>query len=227
MSEPRVPLPVTPAATSAPRSGGLHPLAVVAVATLLLLGVGLGALLGRCSRPPDPAPESRTVVRGTPAVVVAIRDLARLESSEFHIERVIDVKDKQSRLFGLVEADDAILLIAAGSVTAGVDLSKIRDQDIRLDETKRTASITLPPPQILSSRLDNEKSYVHTRKTDLLAERKESLETKARQEAEKSIREAATQSGILARARNNAKNTVTSLVRSLGYERIDVKFADE
>jgi hypothetical protein len=74
----------------------------------------------------------------------------------------------------------------------------------------------------LSSRLDNERTYVHTRKTDTLAQRKEALETRARVEAERSIEEAAKKSGILERAGKNATRTVESLVRSLGYTDVTV-----
>jgi len=44
---------------------------------------------------------------------VAVRDLARLESVAYHVERVIDVRDKQSLLFGLLKTEDAILLVAS------------------------------------------------------------------------------------------------------------------
>jgi hypothetical protein len=86
--------------------------------------------------------------------------------------------------------------------------------------------IRLPAPEILSHRLDNQRTYVHTRKTDLLARRNESLETDARRRAEESVVEAAKQAGILKRARTNAARTVESLVRSLGHAEVEVTFAD-
>jgi hypothetical protein len=140
------------------------------------------------------------------------------------MERVVDLTEKQSQFFGLIEAEDAILLVAAGDVVAGVDLAKLGDSDIVVDEANHRVRITLPPPQILSAKLDNERTYVHTRRTDVLASRKESLETRARQEAERSIVEAATQAGILERARQNAKRTIETLIHSLGYSDVDVRF---
>ena len=191
----------------------------------MLLAVGIGLFIGRCSAPAPAAPASSvTVVRPTPSVLRAIRDLSRLESAEYHMERVVDLSEKQSRFFGLIQAEDAILLVASGDVIAGVDLSKLGEADVVVDAEKKRARIVLPPPEILSSRLDNERTYVHTRKTDVLASRKESLESRARQEAERSIVDAAKEAGILERAKQNARRTVEMLVRALGYAEVEVEF---
>lgn len=170
---------------------------------------------------------TETVVRPTSDVVVSIRDLARLESAEYHIERVVDLRDRQERLFGLVQAEDAILLVAAGDVTAGVDLTRMRDGDVVVDVEARTARITLPAPEVLSTRLDSERTYVHARETDVMARRSEDLETRARQEAERTLEDAALEAGILGRARTNAEETVRLLVRALGYQRVQIDFADD
>ena len=197
-------------------------LAAIAAAAVALF---IGYLVGRARVPTlPPASSSVTVVRTTPSVVVALRDLARLESAEAHIERVIDLRDKQSRLFGLIEAEDALLLVASGTVVAGVDLSKLREGDVVVDDDRKSAQIVLPQPEVLSARLDNERTFVHTRKTDVLAKRKESLETKARKEAERSLKEAAKESGVVKRARKNAAATVKSLVEALGYSDVSVTF---
>jgi hypothetical protein len=190
-----------------------------------ILAISVGAVVGRLTAAPPPKPPtSVTIVRPTPAVVTALRDLNRLESAECHVERVIDLKDKQTRFFGLVSAEDAILLVAAGDAVAGVDLSKLKDGDVVVDSEKKKAVIHLPKPEILSARVDNDKTYVHARTTDTLAKRKENLESEARKEAEKSIVEAAKESGVLARAEKNAQRTVETLVRSLGYSEVTVDF---
>ncbi len=58
-------------------------------------------------------------MRSSPSVVIAVKDLARLETVEYSIERVIDLRDRQSLLFGLVKTQDAILFVAVGQVSAG------------------------------------------------------------------------------------------------------------
>ncbi|HMI91658.1 MAG TPA: DUF4230 domain-containing protein [Polyangiales bacterium] len=170
------------------------------------------------------APNER--LSDTPTVLVAVKALARLEGVAFHMERVIDLKDRQSHVFGLVQAEDSILLVASGDVVAGVDLAKMQDGDVTIEPAAHRAKLRLPAPELLSVRLDNERTYVHTRKTDLLAQRKEEIETRARQLAEASIREGALSAGVLDRAKQSTEHTLTVLVRSLGYDQVEIIWAD-
>jgi hypothetical protein len=204
----------------AARVGALAILAIFALA----LGSALGTFAWRASGGED---EGETItVRGGTDVVAAVRDLARLESASYHMERVIELTSTQRRVFGLVEAEDSILLVAAADVYAGVDLSEIRDGDVTVDRTAWRAEIVLPPPRVLQTRIDSEHTYVHSRSTDILAQRREELETEARREAERTLEASAIEAGILDRARENARRTVGALVRSLGYTEVTVRFRD-
>lgn len=197
-----------------------------AIAVILLLS--FGGLVGYCSRPtPAPPPSVVEIVRPTPDVITAIRDLVRLETVDYHVERVVDLRDRQQVLFGLMQAEDAILLVAAGDVVAGVDLAKMRPEDVVIDAERREATIVLPPAEVLSARLDNDRTFVYTRETDVLARRGDSLETRARQEAERTLRQAAVEAGVLARAETNAKRAIESLVRALGYRVVAVRMRTE
>jgi hypothetical protein len=191
-------------------------------AGLLGCAAALGLALGRfgCgARPGAPG----VVVRERPTVIQAIADLARLETVQFHMERVIDMTDTQRRLFGLVEADDSLLLVAAGDVTAGVDLEELRPEDVEIASGRDGIRVTLPRARMLASRLDSERTYVYARSTDLLAKRRESLEAEARRHAEQALAEAALDAGILTRAERNAERTVESLLRSLGHRDVEVR----
>jgi hypothetical protein len=161
-----------------------------------------------------------------PDVITQVRELSRLEGVSYHIERVVDLKDEQRSLMGLVVADDAILLVASGEVVAGVDLGRLTPEDVVVGADRRSVTIRLPPAEVFSARLDNERTYVHTRKTDLLAKRTEALETRARQAAEQTLRAAAEDAGITKRAEESVARTVRSLVRSLGFEEVRVDFHD-
>jgi hypothetical protein len=207
-----------------PKVGCMTPITLAIVGGLVLTAMLSGLLLGRCSAPDAPPPAATvTTVRPSPSVITAIRDLARLETAEYHIERVVDLTETQKRFFGLVEVQDAILLVAAGDVTAGVDLAELRDHEVVVDQKTSTVEITLPPAKILNTRLDTERTYVHTRKTDTLARRRESLETEARKHAEKTLAQAATEGEILQRADKNAQKAIESLARSFGYQNVRVK----
>jgi hypothetical protein len=200
------------------------------LAVALVTGL-LGALIGYFLPPRGsvlpalpPVSSSVTVLRPTPDVLLAVKNLARLESVSFHLERVVDLSDKQAQLFGLLNTEDAILLVAVGDVSAGVDLAKLSPGDIEVAPDAGRARIVLPAPELFHAALDGERTYVHTRKTGLLARRRDTLETDARREAERSIKTAALEAGILKRAEDNARVVIRELVRSLGYETVEITF---
>jgi len=168
--------------------------------------------------------EDRTVVRPRPSVVLAVRELSRLETVTFHMERVVDIEDEQTFLGGRLKARDALLLVAAGDVTAGIDLAQLGEDDVEANTETGRITITLPPPEVLSTRIDNERTYVYSRETDVLARRKEDLESRARAEAESRLRDAALEAGILGRAQKGARRTIETLLRGLGYDDVDVRF---
>jgi hypothetical protein len=190
---------------------------------LLVFGGVLGALVFRELEKLRISRET-TELQSTPNVIVAIRDLARLEGTEFRIERVISLKDKQSRFFGLIRPEDAILLVASGTVTAGVDLSRLAEGDVEVDQERRSVNIVLPSSTVFSARLDNQRTFVFKRDTDVLAERADSLETRARQEAERTLATAAEEGRILEHSNDSVRRTVETLIRSLGYRIVNVSF---
>lgn len=205
-------------------------LRTAALVAMALAMVAMGGSAATCAYHAAKKPEDSsktTVIRSTPSVVTSIRDLARLESTSFHIERIIDLKDRHERFFGLVSSEDAILLVAAGDVSAGVDLTQLRDGDVVLYPDDKRVVITLPPPEVLSVRIDNEGTYVYERRTDLLSRRREDLETRARQEAESTLRAAALKAGILDRAKKNSAHTLEALARSLDYDRVEIRWRAE
>jgi hypothetical protein len=189
------------------------------VACLTFAGAGLVGywILQR----PEPA-SSRTVVRPTGTVLMAVRDLARLETNELHLEKVVDLTDKQSRFFGLIDVTDAILLVAAGDVTIGIDLTKLGDDDVTMDREGRAAKVTLPAPEILSARLDEEHTYVYRRTTGLLARRNEELESSARKEAVRAIEDAARDAAVMEKARKQAERQIRELLGRFGATEITV-----
>jgi hypothetical protein len=200
------------------------PTAVLALIALLVVA---GAFVAGRMRPFDPSlppiSSSAIDIHPTPNVIVAIRDLARLETVSYHIERVIEAADEQSHLFGLLRSKDALMLVAVGDVVAGVDLGKIGDADIVVDWPKRSVRVHLPPPEIFSVTLDNARTHVVTRTTDTLANRREDLEGVARSDAESSMRKAAADTGILDRAKTSAERSVRALLRALGFETVTLE----
>ncbi|WP_437671297.1 DUF4230 domain-containing protein [Sorangium sp. So ce131] len=208
-----------------PRAQAGRALRIVLFLLALLAAVGVGAVVV-APRLRGPAPASAVVVRPSPAVLIGIRDLARLETTEVHVEKVVDLADRQSRLFGLVQATDAMLLVAVGHVTIGVDLSRLAEDDIEMDPETGVARLTLPAPEVFSTRLDEDETYVYTRTTSLLARRNEQLEARARKEATAAIEKAALEGNVMARARAQAERQITALATQLGAKRVEIRWRE-
>jgi hypothetical protein len=154
------------------------------------------------------------------AVIAQIRELRRLESIAFNVDKV--VTGERSGLLPNVLTGDRILMIVRGEVVAGVDLAKLNDADIHVNGS--TVRLTLPDAEIFSTRIDNEKTRVYSRDTGLLVQADPNLETEVRRTAERDIQAAALQDGILTMAAENARATVQTLCRALGYRNVDVSF---
>lgn len=182
------------------------PAAFVAVAAM-----GFGALRDR-----EKPAASEVHLQGSNTVVKSLHDIARLETTSLHVEKVIDVRDHQKRLYGLVESEDSLLFIATGEVVVGVDLKRLRDEDARFDDKTKTAYLTLPEPEVLSTRFDEMHSYVHSRSTDVLAKRNEQLEALARREATAAFEAAGRQKDVTARARDQAERQLRALATAWG-----------
>ncbi len=154
-----------------------------------------------------------TIIPDPVTIIHDVQSLARLETIQYTVEKVITAEVGQGSfefLFG-----DRLLFVAHGQVIAGVDLAKLSDQDLWLQG--ETLYVQLPPAEVFVAELDNEKSYVFDRQTGLLAQQNVNLETQARQVAEGEILKAALNDGILSMAQVNAENYLMRLFRQLGY----------
>jgi len=159
-----------------------------------------------------------TILPDPVTIVNEVRTLARLETIQYSVEKVITAQEGQGQLSALF--GDKLLFVAHGVVIAGIDLAKMNPQDIWIDN--HVLYVRLPAPEIFTSTLDNNKSYVYDRQTGLLSKGDTNLETQARQAAESEITKAALADGILNQAGINAQSYLTRLFAQLGYP--DVTF---
>jgi hypothetical protein len=166
----------------------------------------------------EPTP---TVVADPVSIIHEVRSLARLETIQYSVEKVITADSGRKELTALF--GDKLLFVAHGEVIAGMDFEKIQLGDITLNG--KFVTVKLPKPEVLVTRLDNQKSYVYDRQTGLLVRQNIELETLARQSAEQEINKTAVEDGILKQAQTNAENYLDRLIRSLGYE--DVIFTEQ
>lgn len=154
-----------------------------------------------------------TIIPDPITIIHDIRTLARLETIQYTIEKVITAEIGQGELGFLF--GDRLLFVAHGVVIAGVDFEKLTSQDLWLED--QVLYVRLPEPEVFIATLDNENSYVYDRETGILTHGNVNLETEARQAAETEILNSALDDGILNQARQNAENYLLRLLNSLGY----------
>jgi hypothetical protein len=157
-----------------------------------------------------------TILPDPVTIINQIRPLARLETIQYTVEKVITAEVGQGLLAPLF--GDRLLFVGHGYVTAGVDLKNVSSQDLVIEGGM--IKVNLPQAEIFDATLDNDKSYVYDRDTGLLTHGDISLETTARQAAEDQIRQAALDDGILVQAQANAETFLQSLFNKLGYTQV-------
>ncbi|MGB2894754.1 MAG: DUF4230 domain-containing protein [Anaerolineales bacterium] len=158
-----------------------------------------------------------TIIPDPVTIVHEVQSLARLETIHYSVEKVITAETRQGP-FGFLFGDK-LLLVAHGSVIAGVDLAGITESDISIDENGMV-TLQLPPAEVFIATLDNEKTYVYDREVGFLRRGDVELETAARLAAEEAILEAALTDGILEQAQANADGYLFRLLRSLGFSNV-------
>lgn len=156
----------------------------------------------------------------SPSVVEMIQKLSRLETVQYSLDKIVE-GERQSAYLPDFLAGDKLLLVAHGEVIAGIDLAQIKPGDVAVDGD--AVHVHLPPAQIFTTRIDNSRTRVYSRTTGVLVASDPNLESDVRQTAEQQISQAASDDGILDKARQNARTGVTALLYQLGFRTVDVK----
>ena len=154
-----------------------------------------------------------TIIPDPVTIISDVHALARLETIQYSVEKVITAETGQGT-FGFL-FQDRLLFVAHGTVIAGIDLSKLQPTDMKM--VNGVLNVRLPQAEIFITTLDNNKSYVYSRDTGALAQQTKDLETLARQSAENEIKKAALEDGILNLAQQNAEAYLTKFFGALGY----------
>ena len=157
-----------------------------------------------------------TIIPDPVTIIHDVRALARLETIQYSIEKVITAEIGQGTfdfLFG-----DRLIFVAHGVVIAGIDMEKLGPENLQFENG--ALYVTLPQAEVFIATLDNEKSYVYDRDTGALTHGDTNLETTARQAAEQEIYKAAMEDGILDLAQQNAETYLEKFFGALGYDNV-------
>jgi hypothetical protein len=157
-----------------------------------------------------------TIIPDPVTIINEVQSLAQLETIRYTVEKVVTAEVNQGVLGPLF--GDRLLFVAHGYVIAGIDMSKIKPEDLWLEG--EVLNVRLPKTEVLVATLDNDKSYVYDRETGLFTQGDPTLETQVRKVAEQEILKAATEEGILDQATTNAQTYLRWFFETLGYKQI-------
>ena len=203
--------------------GGLGTTLVLALVIVLVsVGLGIGIsrfdLLGNVPLLGPLLEEKPSRTATGPVVVEGVRELDQLATVRW-TESVPVTKQSGGDVLERLFSGEEVLVIATGEVEAGVDLSDIGKDDVRVEG--ETVTMRLPEPEILSARLDEEKTRVYDRDFSPLNVRPDDdLVEEARLRAVEKIEETARENGILKTAEGNAEDSIRAFVTTLGFREV-------
>jgi hypothetical protein len=194
-------------------------LAIIAVLAAILAGLALlffVVLPLLRSRPP-------AKIATTPNLIVQVQGLSQLVTVKYVIEKIIKLESDPA-LYGLLPGD-RVIIVAHADVKAGVDLSQIKPDDLKV--TDKRISLIIPPAKIIDCYLDEKQTQIWEHKIAIFRSFNKDLEHEARLQAIQEIMLAAGNSGIQREALERAKTQLAQFFKALGFTEVDIRTRGE
>ncbi|MEU7469066.1 DUF4230 domain-containing protein [Streptomyces sp. NPDC044984] len=174
---------------------------------------------------------TETEDRSGPALLESVQDISRYDAASGNFQVVVDL-EKDAKFLPDAVRGSRTLYVGAGSVDAYVDLGKLDEDDVRVDDDRTSATLRLPHARLDKPALDPERSYAVSKQRglfdrlgDLFSDNPGS-EQAVQKLAVRHIGDAAKESGLVARAETNTTEMLEGLLRSLGFEEVRVSYGD-
>ncbi|MEE1928256.1 DUF4230 domain-containing protein [Streptomyces sp. TRM 70351] len=200
--------------------------AVVAV----LAAVGLLFRAGLVPGVPDLFGEE-THDRTGPALLESLRDISRYDAASGTFQVVVDL-EKDAKFLPDAVRGTRTLYVGVGTVDAYVDLGELGEERVTVNEERTEATLVLPHARLGDPALDADRSYAVAKERGLLDRLGDLFsgnpgdERAVQRLAVDHIGEAAQESELTARAEANTTSMLRSLLSSLGFERVTVRYDD-
>lgn len=152
--------------------------------------------------------------------ILALKEMSELATVEYTVTKMVKANDNKT---WYTIGDRKILMQCEAHLKAGIDLSELKEEDIRISGKK--IELTLPAAKLISLNIPPDsikEAYQHVgalRQNFSAAEKNEML-----RQAETQIRESVDSLGILRTAESNASLFISKFLRQFGYEEINIRF---
>jgi len=155
-------------------------------------------------------------------IVEQIQNISELTTTVFVMDAIVPTSSSR-KIGDIVLGETKLLYLARGKVKAGLDLSQITAENVKIADNEIT--IQLPAPQILDSKIDVNHSQVYDYDRgffNLGPDNATELQTQAQRQTLAKVVDTACNQGILDQANERATLIITQLLQTGGYENIIV-----
>ncbi|MGW7053427.1 DUF4230 domain-containing protein [Streptomyces sp. NPDC054887] len=169
--------------------------------------------------------------RSGPALLKSIQDMSRYEAASGNFQVVVDLEKDAAYLPDAIRGTRT-LYVGAGTVGAYVDLGKVGEGQVTVNEDRTAATLRLPHARLGRPALDADRSYAVSKERGLLDRLGDLFSDNPADEravnrlAARHIAEAAEESELTARAEKNTTGMLQGLLRSLGFKEVTVHYGD-
>lgn len=161
-------------------------------------------------------------IDNTPVLIKEINNLSQLVTITSFDEIVMDsVKKLKSVSIFLPPPVFKIVLIGKGKVMAGVDLKKIRSEDVSVD--KDSVSVTLPPSEILYSILNPSDFETFDETGNWNADEVTQIKLRMR---DRMIKRAIAQN-LLQKSSDRCKLLMENFLKNVGFNKVEIKMRNQ
>ena len=196
-------------------------LGVVAAVALICIGAFTFSVGQMTSKIPAGSPTSTPL----PPPVVSIQKIkaeAKLSTVEFStLTEIYNENSAEGWFDDLLGNKERLLMIVYGNVEAGFDLSKLSEENLWTDGER--VRLILPPPEILGSSIDFDRTHIVFYDNDLIFDTNNpNLQGEALKQSKEALEEAALREGILDQANGYGQLYFENLLFSLGFTDVEV-----
>ena len=143
-----------------------------------------------------------------------------LQTAQVALETVV-VANQERTLGDWTLGETKVVYQGVGQVSAGIDMSQL--QVVEVDRDRGAIQVLLPPPYLVHTSLDIERSGILDHRKDWLGPNvSTNLQDLAQREALQQIRSQACQKGLLDMANEQARELIETILIAARYEEIEI-----
>jgi hypothetical protein len=164
-----------------------------------------------------------------PPVLLELRDLADFHAAQAQFEVTVDL-EKDVKYVPAAIAGERVQFLGIGTVDAVVDFNSIGAGAVQISDDNKSVIVTLPGAYAMDPVLDHDQSHVMNRDRGLLNRLggifndNPTSEAGPYDAAMAKMADAAGQTDLIDRAQEHTTFVLTSMLKSMGFEKIDIVF---